>query len=358
MSFFLAPLPPKAEIETKRVLKQAAVAHRWLAELKGICNSIPNQAILINTLSMQEAKDSSAIENIITTHDSLYKGALFPKAGGDPAAKEVSRYATALKKGYSQVLEHRLLTMNQVIEIHRVLEGHRSGIRKLPGTDLRNQETGALVYTPPQRHDEIVALLSNLERFINDEDFFEADLLVKMALIHYQFESIHPFYDGNGRTGRIVNVLYLVQKQLLNIPVLYLSRYIIQHKAEYYRLLQAVRDDDAWEEWVLYMLRAVEETAQDTIELVQGIQRAMQDYKRRIRSEFKFYSQDLINNLFSHPYTKIAFLMKDLQVGRLTATKYLDQLSEAGFLKKERVGKSNYYINQGLYLLLAGPHQR
>jgi len=354
MTFTLPLLPPQAEIETKAVLRQAAAAHRRLGELKALSGSLPNQRILLNTLSLTEAKDSSAIENIVTTHDELFKTELFPNQQFNPAAKEVQDYAAALRTGYEAVLQNQILSNNHIIDIHSKLEGHRSGFRKVPGTDLRNQATGKVVYTPPQSNDEVVRLMGNLETFINDPDFFEADPLVKMALLHYQFESIHPFYDGNGRTGRIVNVLYLVLTQLLGLPVLYLSGYIVRTKSEYYRLLQAVRDEGTWEEWVLYMLKAVEETSKDTIGLIQGIKTAMQDYKHRIRAEYKFYSQDLINNLFSHPYTKIEFLMRDLQVTRLTATRYLDKLTEAGLLNKAKLGRSNYYINRALWKVLTG----
>ena len=194
--------------------------------------------------------------------------------------------------------------------------------------------------------------MRELERFINEDDLFDADPLIKMALIHHQFESIHPFYDGNGRTGRIVNVLYLVKSGLLDIPALYLSRHIVRNKPDYYRLLQAVRDEDAWEDWVSYMLRAVELTATDTIETIQAIRVALQDVKHRIRAQYKFYSQDLINNLFMHPYTKIEFVESDLKVSRLTATKYLDALTEGGFVHKIKRGRSNYYINVQLNAIL------
>jgi Fic family protein len=196
--------------------------------------------------------------------------------------------------------------------------------------------------------------MADLERFINDDALFAADPLIKMALIHHQFESIHPFYDGNGRTGRIVNVLYLVKQQLLDIPVLYMSRHIVRTKADYYRLLQGVRDGDLWEEWVLYMLAAVEQTAGEGIQTIQAIKALLLDYKHRIRSEFKFYSQDLINNLFSHPYTKIEFVQSELGVSRLTATRYLDALTDAGLLAKRKVGRSNFYINEPLFRVLAG----
>jgi Fic family protein len=194
--------------------------------------------------------------------------------------------------------------------------------------------------------------MNQLERFINDSALYSVDPLIKMALIHHQFESIHPFYDGNGRTGRIINVLYLVKERLLNIPVLYLSNYIVRNKSEYYRLLQAVRDDDAWEDWVVYMLEAVRDTSEQTIKKINEIKGALYDYKHRIREQYKFYSQDLINNLFAHPYTKIEFVMRDLNVSRLTATRYLDALAEDGFLEKRKVGRINYYINIALNQIL------
>lgn len=345
-------LPPEIDLETKPILKKAASAHRYLAELKGISTSMPNQAILINTLSLQEAKDSSAIENIITTDDELYREELFPEYAVNASAKEVKNYVSALKAGYDLVRKNSLLTSNFIIEIQAKLENHRSGFRVLAGTELKNELTGETVYIPPQNPQDIVDLMSNLELFINDDDMFDADILVKMAIIHYQFESIHPFYDGNGRTGRIINVLYLVLKQLLDIPVLYLSRYIVRHKSDYYRLLQNVRDEEAWEEWILFMLEAVESTSRQTIKMIQSIRASLLEYKHRIRSQHKFYSQDLINNLFYHPYTKIDFLMRDLNIGRITATKYLDALAEDGLLQKEKIGRSNFYINTALYSIL------
>ncbi|NTW49090.1 MAG: Fic family protein, partial [Chlorobiales bacterium] len=337
VSFILEPLPPKGDIESKAVLKRAASAHRYLAELKGISGTIPNEGILINTLSLQEAKDSSAIENIVTTHDEIFKEELFPEYVTNVAAKEVRNYVLALKVGFDLVQRDGLLTANRIIAIQTKLEKNCAGFRKLPGTELKNDQTGKTIYVPPQNPDEIVQLMNNLERFINDDAFFDADPLVKMALIHYQFESIHPFYDGNGRTGRIINVLYLVQKNLLNIPVLYLSRHIVQTKSDYYRLLQKVRDEGAWEEWILYMLDGVENTARHTINIIREIYSAFMEYKHGIRERYKFYSQDLINNLFSHTYTKIEFLENALNVSRLTATKYLDTLSRDGFLKKEKI---------------------
>jgi len=339
--------------ETPAILKKLVSSSRKLAELKGMAVSIPNQGILINTLALQEAKDSSEIENIVTTHDELFKHDVQPESFANLAAKEVLRYRQALKVGFEQVRSSGLLTCNHIIDIQGELERNNAGFRKLPGTALKDG-SGQTIYTPPQDPAEIVEGMRGLERFINEPDLFDADPLIKMALIHHQFESIHPFYDGNGRTGRIVNVLYLVKEGLLDIPVLYLSQHIVRHKADYDRLLQSVREADTWEEWVLYLLTAVEQTAGQTIATVQAIKTALFDYKQRIRSGYKFYSQDLINNLFMHPYTKIEFVQRDLGVSRITATKYLDTLTEGGFVQKQKIGRGNYYVNIALIALLQG----
>jgi Fic family protein len=338
--------------ETPEILKAVASAGRKLAELKGLAATIPNQAILINTLGMQEAKDSSAIENIVTTHDELYRDEALPEGFRNPAAKEVLRYRQALKVGYDLVRTTGLLTTNHILAIQGELERNSAGLRRLPGTVLKDA-AGRTVYTPPQDARAVVELMGDLERFINDDSLFDADPLIKMALLHHQFESIHPFYDGNGRTGRIVNVLYLVKCGLLDIPVLYLSRQILRTKADYYRLLQETRERDAWEEWVRYMLVAIERTAAETIDTILAMRNALLDYKHRIRASHRFYSQDLINNLFTHPYTKIEFVVRDLAVSRLTATKYLDALTREGFLHKQKIGRSNYYINVALAGILA-----
>ncbi|RNI32233.1 Fic family protein [Rufibacter immobilis] len=342
-------LPPAQELETKAVLKQAAIAHRYLAELKGIAATIPNEQILINTLTLQEARDSSAIENIITTQDELFKAELQENLALSAATKEVQNYAQALRKGFQIARQHKLLTFNHILSIQQELEQNNAGLRKLPGTALKNAQTGETVYTPPQEYDTVYALMQNLEEYINDDSLSEVDPLVKMAVIHHQFESIHPFYDGNGRTGRIINILYLVIKDLLNLPILYLSRYIIDQKQEYYRLLQYVRDTNLWEEWLLFILKGVEVTAQQTINLVKGIKQVMQQHKHQIRTELpKLYSQDLLNNLFRHPYTKIEFLERELLITRKTAAKYLDQLVNIGILHKEKIGKANFYLNPSL----------
>ncbi len=346
----LPTLPPKGELETPAVLRALADAHRHLAELKGRASSIPNQTILIDTLALQEAKASSEIENIVTTQDELFQASLFVDGPGSPAAKEVANYRDALKCGFDSLSRNQgLLTNNTIIEMFQILKRTDETFRATPGTALKNEATGDLVYVPPQSADEIRAHMNDLERFMNDDEVCNLDPVVKMALIHHQFESIHPFSDGNGRIGRIINVLYLTRVGLLDIPILYLSRYVTTHKADYYRLLQSVRDDGAWEPWLIYMLRAVSTTSRQTLELLEGIRALMADYKKRLREHPSVkYSQDLLNNLFRHPYTRIEFLEHDLGVTRQTAAKYLDQLSVAGFVEKHQMGRNNYYINTPL----------
>ena len=348
----LNKLPLKEDVETKKVLKKLVSAHKALAELKGVSSSIPNENILINTLGLQEAKDSSAIENIITTHDDIYKTELNLDGFKSLDAKEVQNYISALKKGFHLISKNQILRNNDIIEIQSELEKNKAGFRKVPGTALKNATTGEVVYTPPQDFETISDLMSNLEIFINDERLSDCDTLTKMAIIHYQFESIHPFYDGNGRTGRIINVLYLVMKDLLDLPILYLSRYIIENKGLYYKLLQDARDADKWEDWILYMLEAIEQTSKETIVLIGKIKALIFEYKHLLRDNYKFYSQDLLNNLFKHPYTKIEFIEKDLGVSRITASKYLNKLANDGLLRKEKLGTGNYYINERLMKLL------
>ena len=342
------PLPIKDDIETKAVLKKAATAHRALAELKGVANSIPRQDILINSLGLQEAKDSSEIENIVTTHDELYKTSIGISKKLNLETKEVKNYVSALKRGYELVKSKQVLTTNLILEIQAVLEQNNAGLRKLPGTNLKNQQTGEVVYEPPQSASEIKELMDNLELFINDDALSDLDPLVKMAVIHFQFESIHPFYDGNGRTGRIINILYLILEGLLDIPILYHSKYIIKNKGDYYRFLQGVRDEDDWESWILFMLEAVEVISFETIKTIHKVKAAMAQFKNQLRDNYKFYSQDLLNHLFKQPYSKIEFLMEELHVSRITAASYLNQLSEDGLLIKQKAGKYNYYVNPHL----------
>lgn len=354
-SYEIPLLPLPYDLETKAVLRQANKANRKLAELKGVAQTIPNERILISSLTLQEAKDSSAVENIVTTQDDLYRAGLdagFTLIGA--ATKEVLFYREAINEGFKLVRNKNILTLNDIKRIQEVLEQNSAGFRTTPGTQQKRSSDGAVIYTPPQDGQHIVELMSNLEQFINDDELCPIDPLVKMAIIHHQFESIHPFYDGNGRTGRIVNILYLVTSGLLDLPILYLSRYITHNKAEYYERIQAIRnatgDNSAqWEEWILYMLRGVEQTAEETITLVKNIGNLMTKYKNIIRPAFgRKYSHELLNGLFYHPYTKIGHLESNMQVSRQTAAKYLDKLASLGLLQKERMGKENYYINTQL----------
>ncbi len=352
-SYQIPQLPLSYDFETKAVLKQVSETNRRLAELKGIAQTIPNENILINTLVLQEALDSSAIENIVTTSDDLYKAELDLGGEINAAAKEVLRYREAMYVGFNRVRAKKILSLNDIIAIQRELERNNAGFRKVPGTVLKSSG-GDVVYTPPQDSTEIEQLMSNLQQYINDSDRHPVDPLIKLPIIHHQFESIHPFYDGNGRTGRILIILYLIINELLDWPILYLSRYITHNKSEYYRLIQCKRDKNSdnfteWEQWILFILKGIEVTALQTIELVKQIAQLMAEYKNILRPLFKQqYKHELLNNLFFHPYTKIEYMQKDVMVQRKTATKYLDKMVVAGLLQKVKFGRSNYYINTKL----------
>ena len=350
-NYTIPTLPLPYDLETKPILRQANLANKKLAELKGVALTIPNEDILLNTLILQEAKDSSEIENIVTTHDDLYRADLdLKQALINAPTKEVLNYRRAMQTGFTLIRNSKLLTNNIIKQIQSELEMNSAGFRTVPGTTLKNNR-GEVVYTPPQDGNEIIRLMDNLERFINDKDMSDIDPLIKTAIIHHQFESIHPFYDGNGRTGRIIAVLCLVINDLIDLPILYLSRYITHNKAEYYRLLQEVRNNDGnnkqeWEDWILFMLKGIEETSAETIRLVKGISALMMEYKKKLRPLFgKQYKHELLNNLFSHPYTKIEFIERDMMVQRQTASKYLDMIVDAGLLSKIKPGRSNYYMN-------------
>lgn len=350
--YIIPTLPLPYDLETVAVLKQLNKANKKLAELKGIARTIPNENILISMLALQEARDSSAVENIVTTQDDLYQAGVSDNIRIiNPATKEVLRYREAIFEGFEMVRKNKILSNNVIKKVQEKVKQNNAGFLVSPSKALVNQSDGRVIYTPPQDINEVNEKMSNLEAFINDQELSNLDPLIKMAIIHHQFESIHPFGDGNGRTGRIVNILYLVITDLLDLPILYLSRYITRRKGEYYHLIQAIRDkntDNAkeWEEWILFILKGVEETAGNTIELVKGISQLMAEYKNVLRPIFdKAYKHELINNLFFHPYTKIEYMQHDMIVQRKTAAKYLDRIVETGLLEKVKKGRENYYIN-------------
>lgn len=340
-------MPPNIDLETKPILKALISANKNLALLNGRASSIPNQGILIDTLTLQEAYASSEIENIVTTRDQLFQ--IEPKRTHypDPNQKELALYRESMKIGYQNLIDNNgLITINSIIRMFQTLKSNQGGFRKTPGTTLTNDQTGEIVYVPPQHPLEIQTKMEELEHFINNTENNPVDPLVKMALIHHQFESIHPFPDGNGRVGRIINVLYLVQQGLLDIPILYLSRYILRNKDKYYKLLQSTRDSNNWENWIVFMLNAVAETSKETTDLIVEIRNLIAAYKLRLRSDHsKIYSQDLLNNIFRHPYTRIEFVEDELGVSRQTASRYLNALVKSGMLTKVQKGNSIYFIN-------------
>lgn len=346
-------LPPKKSlVETIAILKQESKSAVALAELKGLTNTLPNPNILINAVILKEAQASSEIENVITTQDKLYQALYSKSAKPDVATKEVLRYREALLMGTRLIKEKGFLNTNGIISIQKELEENNAGLRRLPGTALVNDLTNEVIYTPPDNFDTISNLMKNLEEYLNDDEG-DVSPLIKLAIQHYQFESIHPFYDGNGRTGRIINVLYLILKGLLNEPVLYLSSYIIQNKGDYYRLLQEVRTDNNWEDWILYMLKGIEQTALSTIEQINKINHLFSETQKLIQEKLpRIYSKDLIEQLFIHPYSKIEFLVENLNLNRKTAGNYLKSLEDLGVLASENKGKEVIYINLKLYELL------
>ncbi|HBC87490.1 MAG TPA: addiction module protein [Lentisphaeria bacterium] len=347
-------LPPKAEIESRTILKQVIKSRAALAELNGKALIIPNQDILINNITLQEAKDSSEIENVFTTSDNLFRAFSASMKNTDPATKEVLSYREALWAAHTELQETKKFTTALFIKIAQQLKESDTAIRNEPGTKVQSRKTGEVVYTPPDGEHLIREKLKNLETFLNDEAFCDFDPLVKMAIAHYQFEAIHPFFDGNGRTGRIINVLYLASKGLLDLPVLYLSSYIIRKKAAYYLLLRGITEKNDWESWVLYMLQGVEETALQTIDRIVEIRQLMDVTCEKVKQELPvIYSKELVETLFEKPYTKIESLVsKDIAV-RQTASKYLKDLEEIGVLKSQKCGKETVYLNTELVKLLS-----
>lgn len=347
-------LPPdNSKIETIAILRQALKSSIALAELKGLVYTLPNPSILLNAVILKEARMSSEIENVITTHDKLYQ-ALSVSATSkhvDHSTKEVLRYREAMLAGFNMIIQKGFLNTNGVIAIQEILEENKTGLRKLHGTALKNVITGEVIYTPPDDYDTILLLMKNLEVYMNETNVISP--LIKLAVQHYQFESIHPFYDGNGRTGRIINVLYLCLNGLLDSPILYLSDYIIKHKADYYRLLGEVKMNDNWEDWILFMLRAVEETAKQTNNQIKSINKLFLKLQNKIKEDApKLYNKELLELLFEQPYCKIEFLVDRLKISRVTASKYLKGLEKIGILQSKKIWKETLYINIELFELL------
>jgi len=348
----LPKLPPKREkVETLEILRQLSKSSNALGELKGIAKTIPNQAMLINAVVLQEAKDSSEIENIITTQDELYK-ALATNGKRAIQVKEVINYRKAIFTGFDLIKKQGFLRLKDIETIQKTIIENNAGIRKMPGTVLKNDKTGKVVYTPPQEKDEILDLLSNfLDYFnVNQDDLSP---LINLAVLHYQFESIHPFYDGNGRTGRILNILYLSINELLDIPILYLSSYINENKTEYYRLLNTVNKTDKWGEYIFYILKAIEVTSNKTIEKINQIKELLNEtIEIAQEKEPKIYRKELIELLFEQPYSKIDFVVKRLNVERKAASRYLKKLEQIGILKSQKIGRETIYVNKKLIEIL------
>lgn len=341
-------------VESPDILRNLAKASRYLGELKGLCASLPDPQLLIHTIVLQESRDSSAIENIVTTQDELYKAAL----EGDTishAAKEVLNYREALYVGLENMQAHQnLLTTNTMVEIVQTIKQNKAGIRNAPGTGLKNAITGDTIYAPPCCEEVIREKMASLEQFINDADKSPLDPMVKMALIHYQFESIHPFADGNGRTGRILNALYLVQQELLTQPVLYLSSYIAKYKTEYYQLLRGVTEQNNWHDWVMYILTALSETAQLTTRIIRSMLLLKEEYETKMKETLgSSFSYDLLQLMFTVPYLKIELFEKKKIAHRQTASSWLNKLTVAKILKPHKLGRTTYFINYRLMELLS-----
>ncbi|MBK8711129.1 MAG: Fic family protein [Niastella sp.] len=350
----LTDLPPNIDLDSAVLLKSSIKASRLLAELKGYCQTLPNPQILINTIILQESKDSSAIENIVTTQDDLYRAMISSddNAHTSSAAKEVLMYKEALYSGL-ELLKKRGLTTNTMVSIMQKLKNTTAGVRTESGTRLANPSSKEIIYTPPEGEELLRKKLTALENFIHD-DADHIDPLIKLALMHYQFEAIHPFADGNGRTGRIMNVLYLVHLNLLPLPVLYLSSFIIKHKGEYYRLLREVTEKKNWNEWILYMLKAISETAALSLQKIKEIQQLKEEIivisKEVLKSS---YNRDLVDLLFCHPYVKIKTLEQNKIGHRQTASTYLQKLAKANVLHPMKLGKEMYYINHRLMKIIS-----
>lgn len=350
----LPDLPSAVDLETPEIFKSTIRANKLLAELKGFCQTLPSPELLLNTIVLQESKESSAIENIVTTQDELYKATLMGDKVKNQAAKEVLQYREAMYYGLEELKNKEIITTNLLVGIMQKLRNSNEGIRRNTGTKLLNPVTGQVVYTPPEGEELIRTKLFKLEQFINKPESSELDPLIKMALIHYQFEAIHPFSDGNGRTGRILNILYLIQQEMIGLPVLYLSKYIIENKSDYYRLLREVTEQNNWTDWVLYVVNGVAETSQTTLKKIKRIL----EIKAAAETELKgflgtSFSRELNDLLFSYPYIKIGVLEENGIAKRQTASVYLQKIEKSGWLHSFKIGRDVYYINHQLIEVLS-----
>ena len=357
----LPDLPPDFDLESKPIMRQLVKATRALAELDNKAALLPNQDILISNIALSEARDSSAIENIVTTNDLLYKANITPEPNVDPITKEIRDYNNALWLGV-ELIKQKPLSESVFVKLVQVIKHNTAGIRKTPGTVVKNTTTGEILHVPPQTELEIKQKLKNLEYFLYDEKFSDIDPLIKMAVMHYQFESIHPFNDGNGRTGRIANILWLVQEKLLHRPILFLSRYYLEHRTEYYAGIHNIHTDSEWEYWIVYVLKSVEQTAKDTTDLIDRILSVRAEYKSQLKNNFSnIYSHELLDAIFSSPYFRTENLTSTLGITRQTASKYLKKLSipyvdiygnNKQLLTVQHVGRDNIYFNQVLFEIL------
>lgn len=346
----LPQLPPAAELETPAIMRRCADARAALAALNQATALIPNPAMLINTLPILEARDSSEIENIVTTADKLFAHA--SGAATDPLTREAMRYQTALRQGFEAV-RHGRLTTDTALAVCATIKNTDMPIRTRPGTVIASSPSGRIIYAPPEGESVIREKLDNWEQFLHDAD--PLDPLIRMAVAHYQFEAIHPFTDGNGRTGRILNILYLVERRLLDLPVLYLSRFIIRRRGDYYRLLLEVTSKDAWEPWVLYMLEGVEATSAWTRRRIVAIRDLMAQTVERVRSDAaRIYSYELVETIFTQPYCRIGNLVDVGIAKRQTASEYLKKLCTIGILEEHTAGREKLFVNTALLDLLKG----
>ena len=348
----LPPLPPTVELESRAVLKRCVAARTALAELRMAAAHIANPAVLINTLPLLEAQASSEIENVMTTADELFRH-LDADEGADPATREALRYRSALLQG-AALLQERPLSTATAEAICTTIKGEAMTVRSVSGTRIASARTGAVIYTPPERQDSLRDLLTNWELFLRDDDGPNAlDPLVRMAIAHYQFEAIHPFTDGNGRTGRVINSLFLVEQGLLDQPILYLSRYVIANKADYYRLLLEVTRDEAWEPWILYMLRGIEDTSRWTLAKIAAVRTLTAMVTDHLRARHaKLYDRDLVDVIFEQPYSRIRNVVERGLGTRQSASRYLHGLVDAGVLREVPAGREKLFMNPRLMALL------